>query len=100
MQPRIITELKDAIREVHGCETLYVNTVHVTKTLSADPNWDGLVKVFELIGHPEAKRCYAWSYRDGKTTRSMTALEIPPTTSPDLAIDVANSEAQDPTSTS
>jgi hypothetical protein len=27
--------------------------------------WQGTVEVFDLIGHPKAKRAYAWTYRDG-----------------------------------
>jgi len=29
VQPEIITDLKDAIRQIHGCEALYVNTVQM-----------------------------------------------------------------------
>ena len=28
--------------------------------------WQGDVEVFDLTGHPKAKRAYAWSHLDGK----------------------------------
>jgi hypothetical protein len=90
VRPKIITELKDAIRRVHGCEALFINAVHIStpENLSV---WDGLVKVFELIGHPSAKRCYAWSYRDGAESRILAILEMPPIVSAALAVRMANS---------
>jgi len=90
MQPKIITDLKDAIRQTHGCEALYINTVHVREKLKNAADWDGLVKVFELIGHPKAKRCYAWSYRDGKEKTATTILELAPVTSAETAVSIAN----------
>jgi hypothetical protein len=42
-----------------------------------------------LIDHPKAKRCYAWSFEDGKQTRSVTVLELPPIDSPETAVKVA-----------
>jgi hypothetical protein len=51
--------------------------------------WEGIVEVFDLIGHPKAKRCYAWSFEDGTQTRSVTALELPPVDSPETAVKVA-----------
>jgi hypothetical protein len=38
---------------------------------------------------PKAKRCYAWSFDDGKQTRSVTVLELPPVDSPETAVKVA-----------
>ena len=86
IEPKVIARLKEAIREEHKCEALYINTVHVTKPLEGDRKWDGLVKVFELIGHPRARRCYAWTFREGGMLRTMTALESPPVTSPEIAV--------------
>lgn len=38
----------------------------------------GTVEVFDLIGHPKAKRAYAWSYRDGDQHKTIAVLAIPP----------------------
>jgi len=51
--------------------------------------WEGTVEVFDLIGHPQATRAYAWSYRDGDQIKSVTILEIPPVDSPQSAVKVA-----------
>jgi len=44
--------------------------------------WRGTVEVSDLIGHPKAKRAYAWTYRDGDQNKTVAVLEIPPVDSP------------------
>ncbi len=54
--------------------------------------WLGNVEVFDLSGHPKAKRAYAWSHKDGKDDldeRFVTVLEFPPVVSPETAVKVA-----------
>src|SRR5437870_7049113 len=65
MPPKEITELKDAIRATHGCESLHVESVPVKEVFEGQAAWEGKVEVFDLVGHRQAKRAYAWSYRDG-----------------------------------
>ena len=51
--------------------------------------WQGVVEVFDLTGHPKAKRTYAWSHLDGdkdQSTRYVAVLEIPPVESPQTAV--------------
>jgi hypothetical protein len=48
--------------------------------------WEGVVEVFNLTGHPKAKRCYAWSYQGNKEEQFVTVLEIPPVVSPQTAV--------------
>jgi len=46
---------------------------------------------FDLTGHPEAKRAYAWSHLDGQNderTRFVAVLEIPPVVSAETAVRV------------
>ncbi len=53
--------------------------------------WKGDVEVFDLVEHPKAKRCYAWSHLDGpndERTRLVTVLEIPPVVSAETAVRV------------
>jgi hypothetical protein len=85
MPPREITELKDAIRATHGCESLHVESVPVKEVFEDQTRWEGTVEVFDLIGHLQAKRAYAWSYRDGNQNKTMAVLEIPPVDSPESA---------------
>jgi hypothetical protein len=51
----------------------------------------GRREVFDLTGHPKAKRCYAWSHLDGandERTRFVAVLEIPPVDSAVSAVRV------------
>jgi hypothetical protein len=89
MPAKEITELKDAIRATYGCESLHVESVPTKEVFEGQTAWDGTVEVFDLVGHPKAKRAYAWSYRDGDETKSVAVLEIPPVDSPQSAVKVA-----------
>ena len=54
--------------------------------------WQGKVEVFDLTGHPKAKRAYGWSHLDGKNDeeeRFVTVLEIPPVESALTAVRVS-----------
>jgi len=51
----------------------------------------GDVEVFDLTGHPKAKRAYAWSHVHGKNDegeRFVAVLEIPPVESALTAVRV------------
>ena len=52
--------------------------------------WDGTVAVFDLTGHPDAKRAYAWSYErpDGKR-RFFAVLHVGGITGPREAVRAA-----------
>ena len=89
MPPKEITELKDAIRVMHGCESLHVESVPVKEVFEGQTSWEGTVEVFDLIAHTKAKRAYAWSYRDGDQNKTLAVLEIPPVDSPHSAVKVA-----------
>src|SRR5260370_38883462 len=89
MSPKEITQLKDAIRATHGCESLHVESVAVKEVLDGETAWEGTVEVFDLVGHPKASRAYAWSYRDGDETKSITVLHLAPVDSPESAVKVA-----------
>ena len=89
MSPKEITELKDAIRATHGCESLHVESVPVKEVIGGDTAWEGTVEVFDLVGHPKANRAYAWSYRDGDETKSIVVLQITPVDSPEAAVRMA-----------
>ena len=55
--------------------------------------FDGPVELFELIGHPVARRCYAFEIDyDGHLCRSFALLELPPVESALKAVQVALAE--------
>ncbi len=51
-----ISTLRKAIRDLHGCNAVWVEAVAVHET-----SWEGVVQVFE-VDRPDASRAYAWSY--------------------------------------
>jgi hypothetical protein len=61
--PAGLPALLDAIRHLHGVEARHVATEHVHEKTpdGRETVWEGDVEVFELVGHPKAERCYAWS---------------------------------------
>jgi hypothetical protein len=91
--PDYITRLQDAIRKLHHCESKYVRSVTVAESFLSFAKkkfWRGEVAVFEVYGHPEAKRAYAWSDTvDDKDTRHVVVLEIPPVRCPATAVQAA-----------
>ena len=84
-----ITNLRDAIEDGHECKTLHDHSVPVREIFGEQVVWEGFVEVFALMGHPKATRCYAWSFKDGSTTRCITVLELPPVESPQTAVRAA-----------
>ena len=87
--PKEITELKEAIRALHGCDALYVRTMRVDETFDGVMPRYGLVMVFELVGHREAACCYAWNSGKGEQTETFVVLQIPPVTTPASALQAA-----------
>lgn len=84
-----VTNLQKAIRAMHHCNSRYIESVPVTEKFQGKIAWVGVVDVFDLTWHPTAKRAYAWSYRDGTQTKSVTVLEAPPVDSPQSAVKIA-----------
>ena len=87
-----IERLQAAIRDLHGCESQYLETVPVTEMFQGQTVWQGDVEVFQIRGHPKAKRAYAWAHMAGtqdKETRYVAVLELPPVTSPQTAVRAA-----------
>jgi hypothetical protein len=66
--------------------------VPVKETFQGETVWDGIVEVFELIGHPKAGRAYAWAHETenpDRPKRHVTVLHIHPVTSAELAVKAA-----------
>ncbi len=65
-----IKPLQEAIRNLHGCGSRWLRSEPIHETFRGATVWQGQVEVFQLYGHTEARRCYAWSYvTDEKTGR-------------------------------
>jgi hypothetical protein len=87
--PPNIEKLQNAIRETHGCESRHVGSEQVHESFEGRIAWQGTVEVFDLIGHPTAKRAYAWMYQDHDQDKTVTVLHLPPVDSPQSAVKVA-----------
>ena len=74
------------IAQLHGCDSKHVESVPVHEVFHGKTIWQGDVEVFDLIGHPKAKRCYGWTY--GEPEEFITILELPPVTDPKSAAKV------------
>ena len=87
-----LAQVQVAVSQLHDCGAVYVKTVPVQEVFQGETIWQGDVEVFDLHGHPKAKRAYAWSHFDGKKderTQFVAVLEIPPVDSPQAAVKVA-----------
>ncbi len=82
-----IAELQDVIRKLYGVESRHVESVPVKEEFQGKTVWEGVVEVFELIGHPKASRLYAWSHEaNGSKKRHVTVLHLAPIDSPQAAV--------------
>lgn len=84
-----IQDLKNVIYDLHGCESEYAGAESVTEYYEGEIFWSGNVEIFNIRGHPTAKRCYAWSHavgRGGRGKRFLAVLELPPVDSPQTAV--------------
>jgi hypothetical protein len=85
-----ISNLQGAIRRLHGLEAVHVRTVPLTEQFEGKILWQGEVETFNVSGHPQALRCFAWAYEDDDGKQQYTAvLELPPVNSERSAVRVA-----------
>jgi hypothetical protein len=86
-----IAEIQAVFLKLHGCDASYVESVPVVEEFEGETIWQGDVEVFDLTGHPKAKRGYVWGYivTDGGGRRYFTVLELPPVDSPQTAVKAA-----------
>ena len=77
-------ELQNAILNLHGCKATWIKSVPVKEIFEGEVVWEGVVQVFDLIDHPTAKKCYAWSYQVDNTgkRRFVVVLHQNPVKSP------------------
>lgn len=87
-----IEELRDVIRRLHGAEATHVESVAVKETFKGQTVWEGIVEVFDLVGHPTAHRVYAWANDTSDTERPrqhVTVLHLHPVKSAQDAVRAA-----------
>jgi hypothetical protein len=63
-------QLKDVVERKHGGSAQFARSVPVRETFEGKAVREGVVHVFDLVGHPNATRAYAWSSPiEGSTKR-------------------------------
>ena len=80
--------LKASVERMLECTASFVEDVIVVEKVGGKVAWNGTVSVFNLEGHPQATKAYAWSSPiEGSAKRRYCAvLHIPPVDSPDKAV--------------
>jgi hypothetical protein len=92
MTANYIAELRDVIHKLHGGEATHVESVPVTEKFHGKTIWDGVVEVFDLKGHPQTNRVYAWAHETDEPKgqrRHVTVLHLHPAISPQTAVRAA-----------
>lgn len=87
-----IEELRDVINKLHGVRAKHLESIPVREVFQDKIVWDGVVEVFELIGHPTASRVYAWGHDTDdpkRPRRHVTVLHMGPVTSAAQAVRAA-----------
>ena len=83
-----VEALTEAIRNLPGCDSTWIEAVPVKETFQGETVWDGVVQVFDLHDHPDTVRCYAWSHGidDTEKRRFVVVLYKGPVASPAAAV--------------
>jgi hypothetical protein len=84
-----IERLRRAVERAHHCKARHVCSTVISEVFEGEIIWHGVVKTFDVEGHPKAKRCYAFSFTEGEKpdpTAGMIVLDLPPVDSPETAV--------------
>jgi hypothetical protein len=86
-----IEALAKAILDLHGCRATWVESVPIKETFEGETVWEGIIQIFDLIDHPTATRCYAWSHEldNSKKRLFFAVLHQGPVDSPQKAVKAA-----------
>jgi hypothetical protein len=74
-----IERLKKTVCDLHGCDSAHAASIAIHETFQGETAWQGIVEVFFLVNHPQAKKAYAWTYRNEVgELRDVAVLDVPP----------------------
>lgn len=84
-------QLREAVEQMHGCSAKWLREEPVNERFESKLVWQGVVNIFEIAGHPEATRCYAWSspIEGSDKRRFFAVLHQPPIESAQDAVRAA-----------
>jgi hypothetical protein len=79
-------DVLEAIETRAKCGVVYLHTQPVRIVLDGRVLFRGKVEVFDLKGHPYAKRAFGWAIKQkDKRTQYVTVIGIPPLDTPLMA---------------
>ena len=81
-----IENIKKAVERHAGCRATHVESNPVMEGYLNQIIWEGVVEIFDLDGHPKAKRAYGWQFWKGRNAQYTAVLGIPPVDSPNAAV--------------
>ena len=82
-----MANIQKAVEEHAKCAATHRESAPVTEGyLGQKIAWEGVVEVFDLDGHPKAKRAYGWQFWEGQNAQYTVVLGIPPIDSPNAAV--------------
>ena len=84
-----IANITRAVEKAAGCPATHIDSGHVVEGMGDVRVWEGIVEVFELQDHPQAKRAFAWQYFDNDEPQYTVVLETGPVDSPNAAVRAA-----------
>jgi hypothetical protein len=83
--------LKCIVEAHYGGTARFIQPVWVRTSLTDGTVWEGVVFIFDLIGHPEPERAYSWSIpRPNGKPRYFAVLHQGPVDSPREAVRAAS----------
>ena len=82
----LVRDVQNSIRQSLHCESRHLSSTFVEERGPDGTMWCGDVETFELVGHPQAQRCFAWSYTEEGRSRHVIVLEEPPVVGPASAV--------------
>ena len=94
MEDANAAQLKRVIQTQHGVASTFAKSVRVFRKTTGQADWDGVVHIFDLKGHPKANRAFAWSLRfgSGAQLRYFAVLQDAKIATPVQAVKAASAE--------
>lgn len=86
-----IARVQVAVSRLHNCGATLRGTAPAHEVLRGKTVWQGSFEVFDLHGHPNARRAHACGHLDGakdENERFVAVAEIPPAESVQKAVQV------------
>ncbi len=68
-----------AIKDLHGCNATYLESIRVKEEFEGQAVWEGTVHIYN-VDHQDTNTCYAWSspVEGSKNRKFYTVLKLPP----------------------